>query len=372
MLLAAGRASGLPMYYLTDLGDLPGDGDYSLGHGINQVGNVVGESNSAAPMQRGFLWTPLGGLQNLGMLPGDVRSVAAAINNLNQIAGTSFAAGGASEDHAFVWSPGSGFVSLGLLPGATFGDSLAWGINNLGQVVGTSGLGAVPGSHAFLWSPSTGMMDLGAPQDPFNVNFSLARDINDAGQVVGLGFTDNPQYSALLWTAPGRFINLGVLPGFTTASDALAINQLGHVVGMSGTGITPTDITRAFIWTPNTGMINLGTLPNGSLRSVAYDINDFDVVVGDSTSVAFAWTKQEGMVDLNTRIVGNSGLRLKLTSATAINDFGQIAGTGVTAAGNPHAFLLTPVPEPSPVVLATTGLMVFARTVCRRRAITAG
>jgi hypothetical protein len=39
-----------------------------------------------------------------------------------------------------------------------------------------------------------------------------------------------------------------------------------------------------------------------------------------------------------------------------VNDNGQIAGLG-TVGGVTHAFLLTPTPEPSALLLAATGLM---------------
>ncbi len=50
------------------------------------------------------------------------------------------------------------------------------------------------------------------------------------------------------------------------------------------------------------------------------------------------------MVDLNTLISPSSGWTL--TAAGGMNDLGEIAGYG-TIGGVTHAFLLTPVPEPS-------------------------
>ena len=57
-------------------------------------------------------------------------------------------------------------------------------------------------------------------------------------------------------------------------------------------------------------------------------------------------------------------LGINLRDAVAINDAGQIAANGVNSAGQFHAFLLTPVPEPSAVGIAGMLSMLLLR---RRR-----
>ncbi len=63
------------------------------------------------------------------------------------------------------------------------------------------------------------------------------------------------------------------------------------------------------------------------------------------------------MVDLNTLIGPASGWILN--SANAINDLGQITGTG-TFDGVNRAFLLTPVPEPGSLLLIAMAFGAFA------------
>ena len=56
-----------------------------------------------------------------------------------------------------------------------------------------------------------------------------------------------------------------------------------------------------------------------------------------------------------------------LADATAINDSGQIVGNGTNPAGQTHAFLLTPIPEPASLALLALGGAIVL--LGRRRAL---
>ena len=95
----------------------------------------------------------------------------------------------------------------------------------------------------------------------------------------------------------------------------------------------------------------LGTL--GGAGSVALDVNDLGMAVGSAAEPgrqwrAFLWQSGQ-MVDLGLL---NSGTD-DASSATSINDAGQIVG--YYNSGYDHGFLATAVPEPSALVLLGIG-----------------
>jgi len=111
-------------------------------------------------------------------------------------------------------------------------------------------------------------------------------------------------------------------------------------------------------------MQDLGTL--GGTTSYAYGINDSGAVVGyafkaGNVQHAFLYTSG-AMLDLNTLLPTGSGWSV-LTTARAINDHGQIVGTG-TYNGQTMAFLME-IPEPSSALLLL-GLTGTASMLRRR------
>jgi probable HAF family extracellular repeat protein len=178
------------------------------------MGQVAGGSTDYSLGELAFLWTPdppisqTGAMVELGTAPNELESNGAlGINDFGQVVGIELGAGMGSK--GFLWTPKTpngplGVMSdIGYLPGGD-GSTIAYGINSLGQVVGDSTVGVIPGQssqqhHAFVWTPhnangTTGeIVDLNDVLDPVSgagwvVEF--AHDINDRGQIVGIGSYD--------------------------------------------------------------------------------------------------------------------------------------------------------------------------------------
>jgi len=258
---------------------------------------------------RGAIWTTAG-MQVLPNLPGGNNANAFDLNDNGQVIGwaetgtgdATCAPGTPFQNNQFqavVWQNGQ-IRELAPLPGDTVG--FAFGINNLGQAVGGSGLCS---------------------------NTSLP--------------PNNPSAAhAVLWQSDGTPTDLSNLGG--TFNLASAINNLGVVVGAAS---SPLDgVIHAFRWTQQTGMQDYGAFP-GAIITVApccRTINDSGQIVGfaiDGTtfnSTALVW-QGAVPVDMNTLIPPNSGWFLQ--AAQSINNDGKIIGYG-TINGETHAFLATP------------------------------
>lgn len=370
-----GDVPGAAAYTLTDLGTLGGAA--SSAQDINNRGEIVGWSNLADGKRRAFLYRD-GVMTDLGTHVGGSFSEATAINDHGQVAGFSGinAYGPQFQEfmNGFLWNTGTMEVLHPLYCYCSFnsryGTSAVYGINNSGRVAGWTGTlkgeTTSRGDHAALWESGT-VRSIGAPPRPGvqEWEYSRAFDINDAGQVVG-DFTPNGFYDgiherrAFLWRNDARQ-ELGRLRGHVS-STALAINANGAVAGWSGS--VDAAVARAFLWRHGT-MQDLGTLP-GAANSQALGINAQTQIVGWSGAAiaidglyrapgsseitdpaaarAFLW--QHGrMFDLNGLTIldaaGAPASDWVLAQAAAINDAGQIVGTGFRN-GEMRAFLLSP------------------------------
>lgn len=161
---------------IVDLGAL--GGSTATAYGINDSGQIVGEAQTSFAWHHAFVWQD-GVMQDLGTL-GDqtAGSQARAINSVGAIAGYAQASS-TTPNHAVVWQDGTP-TDLGLLPGRT--SSYAYGLNNLGQVVGLS---RRTDNHAFIWQDGV-MQDLNdLAQLPTGVVLAQAYAISDGGVIVG-------------------------------------------------------------------------------------------------------------------------------------------------------------------------------------------
>jgi probable HAF family extracellular repeat protein len=260
-------------------------------------------------------------LQDLGTLGGEI-SFGSAINNHGQATGASTTSNNIYQ--AFLYTGGHLHPIQGL-PGISFIFPTA--INNRGVIVGYFYVGNP--SRAFIWNGGQ-IRDLNAG------DHSLASGINDKGEVVGTANEDAPTPDfAFLWYR-GRLLRLPSLHGEDTLGGA--INAQGHISGSSRVG----GFFHAFLYA--NGKIE-DLAPNGVGHMFGGGINANDQVVGSvlpnpNSGLTYAAIYTGGnAVDLNSFLPQNSGWTLY--GAVGINDSGQIVGDGVHN-GIPAAFLMTP------------------------------
>ncbi|MCC2960012.1 hypothetical protein LK540_06170 [Massilia sp. IC2-278] len=282
-----------------DLGTLGGGS--SAAFGISDNGLITGGADRPDGSSHSFLYD--GGIRDIGQL--GVASSGAAVNSAGQVAGTWVDAAG--ENHAFLYSAGVA-VDIGNL-GAD--SARATGINEAGDVVGSSFLADFTAFQAFLYRDGVirSLGTLGGPS-------SWAAGINDNGQVAGTSFIDEETQHAFLYTG-GVLQDIGSFGGAFT--EARGLNDAGWVVGYS---------------------------------TYADDIPGIDF------SSAFVY-RDGAMFDLNL-IVERPGV-WSILDAYGINDAGQIAATACTEFGDCRAVRLDPippVPEPRPGALMLAGLVL--------------
>ena len=175
--------------------------------GINASGQAAINFSSLNNPYQAFLYSN-GTFTNLGSLGGARQpSFAAGISDAGQVVGWSYKSA-TVQRRAFLYGNGV-MTDLGTLGGG----SEATGVNNAGQVVGFSYPVGGTGAHAFIYNAGQ-MSDLNALIDPASGwQLSIAYDINDAGQIVGYGIHDASNTRAFLLTPvpePSAFILLGM------------------------------------------------------------------------------------------------------------------------------------------------------------------
>lgn len=330
-------------YEIVDLGTLGGIS--SNAYGINASGQVAGVAETSDGNFRAFRYQN-GILSDLGTYDVD-RSRAWAINDHGLIVGDdgydSLNPGGKAWKNA-------GTEMSGISTGYTESlNSIAFDINNNGDIVGGNKFPWSTSGHAFYYDGGTYLTDLGTLHPGGNTGSSTARAINDARQIVGSSSGYNQPTRAFLYEN-GVMSDLGSLGYSAAAGD---INEQGVAVGSSkGSRYGQ---SHAVIF-ENGLVFDLGTL--GGADSSAQAINDHGQVVGSSQTNAgethaFLY-EGDIMIDLNDLLAENSDWTA-LISANDINNRGEVVGQGLIN-GEYHAFLLTPVPTPAAGWLFSSGI----------------
>jgi probable HAF family extracellular repeat protein len=191
-------------------------GDYSPLTALNNNGAATGYAAYPGPMPDHYFHAYIyqnGTLQDIGTLDGidaEIDSAGNDINDLGQVAGW-------SGNRPFLYSGGS-MLDLGAL-GAYGGYANA--LNENAVVVGHSASSLTPGGtgeHGFLWENGA-MVDLNTLlANPGNWEITNARDINEAGQILGTACLSGSCASVLLTPVPEPATGLMLLAGLGAAA----------------------------------------------------------------------------------------------------------------------------------------------------------
>ena len=241
--------------------DLTPDSCYGEAWGINAGGQVVGyvqACNGKTPpvtvdmSGRGFFWSPSDGLAVLPTFGGVSGQVAKwnGINDAAVVVGSADSPDG--NRHAFMWTVIGGIVDLGLLPGGSW--SSATGVNANGQVVGIAQSGSR--YHPFVWSSADGMTDLGT----LGGSYGPAAVVSTAG-AAGFSFLSGDQeLHATFWplTPPAD-----TTPPVVTVPSSVTVDATspaGAAVTFSVSASDPDDAAGPVICAPASG----STFPIGT------------------------------------------------------------------------------------------------------------
>jgi probable HAF family extracellular repeat protein len=356
----------------------PVDESCSNATAVSESGDIVvgGSENGTIDPILGFnelravRWQN-GHISDLGTLGGAI-AFAGTLNEQGQVAGFTsnsvpdplsfyyyaiFGSSNGTQTRAFLWDKNNGMRDLGTLD--TGNDAFALFLNESGQVAGFSYTNATPNPTTgiptldpFLWDDRKGMQDLGTLGGTFGEPTAL----NNHGEVIGFSNLSGDQFSDPFLWEQGDLIDLYTNTSGGNPLTADAINEAGEIVGAAD---FPNQSSDAYLWKKGVAT-DLGHL-EGDCGSRAWAINSKTQVAGVSLPCvgiqgrAFLW-ENGSMVDLNTLVPPSSSL--KLIFPMAINDRGEITGTGDPPPGCGdddgglcgHAFLIIPCDENHPGV----------------------
>lgn len=341
-----------PMYRIVVLPELA-DTEFAEATDISDAGLVVGEASewSSDGYRYGISWgAPPYSPQRLPALsPDSLQTIVTGVNNAGFVVGGALMRDGSNAYYlAVMWRPDGAIVELGDLPrGPSFGQALD--INTLGIAVG---FGTVPygqwSQHWPVFWPAPGApRALRGVRGILNSGYAFA--LNDFGDIAGHYYLSDDVRHAARWPAGQRRQkqDLDDLPGGLDQSFAFGINNAGQVVGSGYSDLG----LRAVLWGSDGSATDLGDVHGGSDYE-AVDINDAGQVVGryyqpGFVRQAFLWTAEHGMMDLYALIDPADPLRERFGShayVSAINATGLIAGATLTdQPGGLRAIVLVPV-----------------------------
>jgi uncharacterized membrane protein len=334
-------------------------GDFSIAVDLNNLGQVVGDSQTEPriidpadppiPFVRAFISAPDGGpLTEIQVTTGGFFSHATAVNDFGQVVGTTTI--GRSFPTAFVTGPnGSNMME-------SRQSSRPADIDNVAQTV-FNDIEFRPPAAVLANNDGNGVViQITTPDDVAGIP-PTAVALNDQRQVAV-----NGARFGYIWTVAEGARNL--TPG-AFGSRVVDINNAGQVLGVL---VNDALLEQVFLTAPNGGPLTLIGTPGDNNDPAG--LNILGQIVGTASFAGeidgyVTGPGGSGLTDLDAlAAVVNAGWTD--LSPVAINDVGQIAGTGLIN-GQQRAFLLTPVPEPETYALLLAGFGLLG--LLRKRSV---
>jgi probable HAF family extracellular repeat protein len=333
---------------INDFGQIAGR--YDTGTTFTNTNATTGVVNTNNLVRQGFIWEDgkLTAITSTGVKNGESdfgtangTTVTLLTPNVNTISNSGVILGTADEvrqpipkatDRALVWQKDGNSYKLTI---NDFGgiESYSLDINNSNLIVGRNILST--GYEKTIYIENGVVKELTA----LGGDGGTARGINNQGQIVGYvdsdaTLDDKFLNTAVIWEKDSagtyQLKNLGTF-GFEQAT-LRDINDAGSIIGSVSNGSGTSATSNPFILRDGE-FTALGSL--GGKTGSTNGINEFGEVVGASqiasgTNHAYVWNGGM-MADLNNLVsspLTYNGATVTLTSATAINNFGDIVATG--------------------------------------------
>ncbi len=314
---------------------------------INDLGQVAGVLNdSGNPLP--FVWQN-GVMSYLPNLPGATFVYTTAISDSGQVVGYSNAADG--KNHAVTWQNGA----ISMLPTIDGQNSMAFGVNDSGQIVGAIG------DYSNTWRPvlwdGNSIIDLGAAAG------TVAYDINNSGVVTGgtplNTYSSRRAMDGFIWqnSTLTDLGSQGVVAG-------IAINDQGTMAGDNFI-IVPGSYTFHAVVYQDGVLTDIGKSPDGP-AGIATGINDLGQVIGvGDFNGAYPFIWQDGQ-KTSLRSLSSQGSPWFVDTIWDINDHGQIVGLASNSDTRQTELVLLTIPEPPTCLLLLFGLPLLGMFAARR------
>ena len=321
---------------------------------ISESGQIVGSKRFVPDVPHAAFWASSQSAPiDLGTLPSVSLSTATSINPRREIVGYALNEDFSIERPLFWASPNSAPVELRGLPAGFLSE--VYNINPSGQIVGQFFSADFLVERAVFW-PNSNAAPIYLRQLSAEFPLGLASNINASGNILGDACNDFncTEGHAVFWatstSAPvalaspgGEFIFTNiVLPGYH------AINGAGNMVGYAYNADFSAE--RAVFWARSSSPAVVLSTVGEFTNAVATGISDNGKIVGIgynedfSRMRPFLWPSVTSQgIDLTKFFPAGSNWDLDSMFAAAVNNRGEIVGSGLFTDGTVHNFVLIPV-----------------------------